>query len=193
MPHSKSLLRRNTSEPTKVCPDCKRRQPWSAFGMRRGQEGPRCYCRECESARSARYQRERRQRDPEGFKAYQRDYYRRAIAGNPERYAQRKDYHREWNRRNFATPRERWRDSEPFGFSRDTTDAGPFSDWLLSVRPEFDTVNAMATALGVDGSLLSSVMRGARTTVAFSTVDRALCSYGRPDLLEALYPAKVAG
>lgn len=151
-------------------------------------------CKDCHKEQTKAWAKANpEKRRASGRKSKARQYAR--MVADPERLATRREYERnysrEWWRRKHGVKNERGEHRKPVenrGSSWDAIDAGPFRDWLLSIRSEFEHTRAMATSIGVNDSTLSKVMAGTKTTVAFSTVDRALCGYGRPDLLEHLYP-----
>lgn len=143
-------------------------------------------CKACCIAAQSKWAKENREK----VNAAGRRWYARATK-DPERLAVLRVRYREAARRRHGIPPHRWRVDKPMhvhGYRWDAIDAGPFRDWLLSICSEFDSIVAMGTCLGTDDSLLANVMRGTKATVAFSTVDRALCGYGRPDLLDIMYP-----
>lgn len=169
------------------------------YRERLGCEGFKSRCRDChnEQTREIAARKKDDPRERERKRRNKRDSYARMVA-DPERLARRRTFEREWHRKAKGYTNTKRSKHQPVVVtdgrgtsSWESVDAGPFADWLRSIRPEFDTVRAMGTALGVDDSTLAKVMNGTKTTVAFSTVDRALCAYGRPDLLNSLYP-KVA-
>ena len=182
---------------SKRCTRCQTVKPWSDFyAGKKWEDGtmrvPQSRCKVC----MAELMRERRPRNSAGrewHKAWQRRAYRR-WRDDPEWVGRRRDQDREARRRRHGVTPDRYRigTGHTPASPHDAIDATAFAAWLRSIRFEFDTTKAMATALGVDDSTLGKVMNGTKATVAFSTVDRALCGYGRPDLLDQLAPQKVA-
>lgn len=207
------------SERVKMCSRCHIVKPWSEYNVRkRWPNGtPRnvyAYCRPCNVA----YTREWRRANPEQAAAtdkrarerYMSKPEKRALKSatdrarlqrikqDPEQLAVLRLQKREGRRRARDTPPERWRVDVPEhvnGFG--SVDAAPFRAWLLSIRPEFesvtskgrnDSISHMAGHLGISQNVLGGLLSGTKATVAFSTVDRALCGYGRPDLLDVLVP-----
>lgn len=173
---------------TKRCPRCQTVKPWSDFTPRtRWEDGTvrnvQANCKAC-NAELCREWRRRRGESPDT----RRQRQNRWVANlDPERKAIRRDVSREWWRRKLGVEPQNYRTRGRAQHGGPTVDPTPFVEWLRSFN-----VNPQQTAriVGMEPRRVRSLMNGEQARVELDTVDRALCNYGRPDLLNILYPPK---
>lgn len=175
------------SERTALCSDCQNVKPWSDFYPRtKWEDGSTrtvySYCRPCHLARKREWARNNR----EATRRHNREQCARRR-NNPEAKATHRAYQREWERKTYG---QRPRVGNGQG-SRDgvTIDATAFTEWLRSFNANAEEI---ARQTGMEPRRVRSLLNGEQTRVELDTVDRALCGYGRPDLLDTLVPRAVA-
>jgi hypothetical protein len=202
---------------TKRCPKCGKtkelRARYFMFSIVAGKRHWK-HCRLCERKRqkliraevkedperAARYaakhkaaQSARRQRDPEPFNKVQREWRAKLKAEDPERYAEVFLIPRRFNQEGRARLATAVPTAEAFRplSKLDTVDVEPLRRYLAQRFYGWDEeeVRALLT-ISVSDRVLYRVLYEA-DRVSIDVVDRLLThGMGRPDLLEALYPAE---
>lgn len=175
------------AEPTKICmgPLCSgARKPWSEFYPRSSwpdgsMRAPRAHCKRCDTA----LRRERRHNDPEMQRAARNRAYERTKA-DPEKWAERMAYLRDWKRQRYGhVPRRRM-----VSAGGPLVSSVPFAAWLREVMArDGATQRDLAERFGVSDRSLYAILREGRD-VELATVERALIADGTTMLWE-LYPA----
>jgi hypothetical protein len=168
-------------EPSRVCPRCRERKPFSAFYPRtRWPEGTvrtvAAYCRPCNAAKRREWARAH-----PGAHAQAMRRYRKKLAQDPARLAAYQEGRR-FHARDAAQ-----REGSQVGRMTDIgppplLPALPFVEWLR----EYPTIAAASAATLLPPRRLSELRRGAHRHVRFDTVDRACINAGMP--LDLLYP-----
>lgn len=174
----------------KRCTRCQAVKPWSDFyPLTCWEDGSsrtvRPRCKRCEIQGAM----ERRRSDPKTYelwKAGLRRHHARVLA-DPERAAQRRDYQREWYHRTKGKGKGkvhvRPSIAQATQHGGPTIDATAFTEWLRSFNANAEEI---ARQTGMEPRRVRSLLNGEQTRVELDTVDRALCGYGRPDLLDTL-------
>lgn len=173
---------------TKRCARCQTVKPWSDYTPRaRWEDGSvrnvQANCKAC----NAELCREWRRTKGEAPEARRRRQNRWLANLDPERKAIILDRQKVWWRRRAGTTPDQYREGRRAKHGGPTIDATAFTEWLRSFNANAEEI---ARQTGMEPRRVRSLMNGEQARVELDTVDRALCGYGRPDLLNVLYPAK---
>jgi hypothetical protein len=200
----------------KVCSRCKVAKPWEDFHAKeRNADGSvrrvQSKCKGCHTERQREITggKARRQLTPKQrahLRKRRRQAAMRRLKADPERYAEflidhrirgRLRRERQGAKRQNMTYKTHRGAAVPEAYrarlSEDEfLDPEPFCRWLDEAFPNMN-LPTIAQELHVDARTLFSVVNHEWDKVAVTTVDRVFVNYGRPDLLEAIYPLPPKG